>query len=390
MLNASTQEINFGNRKMQKTYCESMPAYQGYYPHDNGYKYENAYAAYGTMGSDSAPGYYRSSSCAVQTPMTQTGDQCPTLTEYSDGYNNSCMQTNPLACHPGANALHDSSNPSGKGQGVFPWMKDSRHNSKQRPTAATVEPAKRARTAYTSAQLVELEKEFHFNRYLCRPRRIEMAALLNLSERQIKIWFQNRRMKFKKDCRLKGGSDKMDGYGGSDTENSGSHDLSASPDCIAMNCGGETPNGHRIPASGHSPSHPSCEQQSRQLNHIQSMRIPTQISPVPQSDSPSLIARSTISPGSQINSVTSPYSQAGHNMYMSHNSSIPGYHSNNNNSMMAPGNVYSDMHPGIESQQQGQCMTSGPPMSNSMSCSVSSMGGYNQNGYDYIPKLTHL
>ncbi|XP_057605002.1 homeobox protein BarH-like 2 isoform X2 [Hippopotamus amphibius kiboko] len=101
-----------------------------------------------------------------------------------------------LSRHPAAEAA--SAEAIGENHG-------SSESETEQPTPRQKKP-RRSRTIFTELQLMGLEKKFQKQKYLSTPDRLDLAQSLGLTQLQVKTWYQNRRMKWKKMV-LKGGQE---------------------------------------------------------------------------------------------------------------------------------------------------------------------------------------
>ncbi|XP_041372086.1 homeobox protein mab-5-like [Gigantopelta aegis] len=179
---------------------------------------QNAWAGYGNDGLGPHNSCAMSSYSNLQLgPSFSMNSKAAYNTAFGGDYLNSCRQIPQLG---GMNSLpmrnysslysemynpaHPPTYPNG---GFYPEMtpgalplhaRELNCSSGQSDSSVQETKGRKKRKPYTRYQTMVLENEFLNSSYITRQKRWEISCKLQLTERQVKVWFQNRRMKRKK------------------------------------------------------------------------------------------------------------------------------------------------------------------------------------------------
>ncbi|CAI9177881.1 unnamed protein product [Rangifer tarandus platyrhynchus] len=118
----------------------------------------------------------------------------------------------PAFSHHSAAALAAAYGPGGFGGPLYPFPRSVndythallRHDPLGKPLLWSpflqrpLHKRKGGQVRFSNDQTIELEKKFETQKYLSPPERKRLAKMLQLSERQVKTWFQNRRAKWRR------------------------------------------------------------------------------------------------------------------------------------------------------------------------------------------------
>lgn len=158
--------INFTSTEMHKTaYYNPSQNFPHYFPGDSGYTYEPPFGH--TTPSPTGGDYYPHGSCAIQNEYIPTGGSDYKNPQCNEDYNNFCYQNQNIP--PGNSPVNHSSSKPGK---IFPWMTESRQNSKrqqnhqqqpQQQTTPSSQPARDQQTTPANSQTLSGKFSFSFD-----------------------------------------------------------------------------------------------------------------------------------------------------------------------------------------------------------------------------------
>lgn len=183
--------INLGTQNFVNT--PQYTDYGGY--HVPGVNLDNHTQSSGSWPSPYGPPRDDWSAYAAPTSTVHGINTSPGSLSYNPADYNSVQNPTSGVIQPLSNNLLEQHSPNSQRRNPYQWM---RKPNQQLSATDKTRTKDKYRVVYTDHQRLELEKEFHYSRYITIRRKAELAANLGLSERQVKIWFQNRRAKERK------------------------------------------------------------------------------------------------------------------------------------------------------------------------------------------------